>query len=114
MRMVTFFVGAIVKNNKHKICSVCSQKKVSDQDFYKCQGKYRSECKVCTIRKNVRYQRRAKVWLKRIVDVDERRAYMSDYYAKNKAKYAEYRRKFKETHPEYHKEYYRMRLNEKK
>jgi len=76
-----------------------------------CQGKWRSECKACTIRKNVRYQKRTKAWMHRFVDNDEQRSYMVDYYAKNKEKFAEYRRKFKEKYPDYYKEYSRKRKN---
>lgn len=97
-----------------KICSKCNSAKNSLTDFYFCQGKMRSECKSCTIRKNVRYQKRVKAWLHRFVDDEEQRSYMVDYYAKNKEKFAEYRRKFKEKYPDYYKEYSRKRKNERK
>lgn len=73
----------------------------------------RSECKACTINKNVRYQRKIQAWKHRYVDNDEKRSYMIEYYAANKEKFAEYRAKFKERYPEYHKEYSRRRKNEK-
>src|SRR3982751_595156 len=92
-----------------KICSKCNSAKPAEGNFYTCQGQMRSECKACTIRKNVIYQKRTKAWLHRFIDNDEQRSYMVDYYSKNKAKFAEYRRKFKERYPEYHKEYNRRR-----
>jgi hypothetical protein len=84
-----------------------------DSDFYLCQGKVRSECKKCTIKKNVRYQRRVKAWKHRYVDNDEKRSYMIEYYAANKEKFAAYRAKRKAKFPDYHKEYARKRKNEK-
>ena len=96
-----------------KICSRCNTPKDSILDFYICQGKWRSECKACTIKKNVRYQRRVEAWKYRFVDNDEKRSYMVDYYSKNKEKFAGYRKKFKEKYPEYYKEYSRKRKNEK-
>lgn len=103
----------MVINSEIKICSKCHAAKSSITDFYKCQGKIRSECKSCTIRKNVLYQKQNKAWLQRFVDSEQQKSYMVDYYAKNKEKFAEYRRKFKERNPEYHKEYARKRKNER-
>jgi hypothetical protein len=102
-----FFVEEIVAVDDLKICSKCNCAKIASTDFYVCQGKWRSECKACTIRKNVRYQKRVKAWKHRFVDNDEQRSYMVEYYAKNKEKFAEYRRKFKEKYPDYYKEYAR-------
>lgn len=96
-----------------KICSKCNCAKISQTDFYMCQGRWRSECKACTIRKNVRYQKRVKAWKYRFVDNDEKCSYMVDYYAKNKDKFAEYRRKFKERNPDYYREYSRKRKDKK-
>lgn len=96
-----------------KICSKCNCAKIAETDFYMCQRKRRSECKACTIKKNVRYQKRTKAWLHRFVDDEEQRSYMVDYYSKNKEKFAEYRRKFKERNPDYYKEYARKRKNER-
>lgn len=96
-----------------KICSKCNSEKIAETEFYRCRGILRSECKECTIKKNVIYQRRVKAWMNRFVDEDEKRSYMVDYYSKNKEKFAEYRRKFRERYPEYHKEYARKRKNEK-
>ncbi|MFI0477761.1 MAG: hypothetical protein ACH349_01360 [Candidatus Rhabdochlamydia sp.] len=95
--------------NDLKICSKCNCAKIADKDFYKCLGKRRSECKACTISKNVLYQKRIKAWKHRFVDNDEQKSYLVDYYAKNKEKFAEYRRKFREKYPEYHKHYSRKR-----
>lgn len=98
-------------NSELKICSKCNCAKVIETDFYTCQGKKRSECKACTIKKNVHYQRQVEAWKHRYVDDEEKRSYMVDYYAKNKEKFAEYRRQFRIRHPEYHKMYARKRKN---
>ena len=87
--------------------------KFIDSDFYLCQGKPRSECKQCTIDKNIRYQKRVKAWKHRFINDEERRSYMTEYYAKNKEKFAEYRLTFKKKYPEYHKEYSRNLKNVK-
>ena len=94
-----------------KACSRCKSTKDELKDFYICQGKFRSECKVCTIKKNASYQRKAKPWKNRIVDEEEKRSYMTQYYRKNKPKFAEYRRKFRERYPDYYKEYFRKKKN---
>lgn len=107
-------VGEIVSNSDLKICSKCNEAKKYPNNFYMCQGRPRSECKSCTISKNVDYQKRVKAWRYRFVDEEETRSYMVDYYSKNKEKFAEYRRKFKERYPEYYKEYTRKRKNERK
>ena len=99
--------------NDMKICSRCNTPKYALLDFYLCQGKWRSECKACTIKKNVRYQKRVEAWKHRYVDNDEKRLYMVEYYSKNKDKFAEYRKKFRAQHPEYYKEYSRRRKNER-
>lgn len=113
-KMASFSVeGTVMTKTDFKICSKCNCAKEAQTEFYMCQGKMRSECKACTIKKNVRYQKQTKAWLHRFVDDDEQRSYMVEYYAKNKQKFAEYRRKFKERYPEYHKEYARKRKNER-
>jgi hypothetical protein len=112
-KMASFSVEvSVMSKTEFKICSKCNSPKSADTDFYRCQGKMRSECKACTIRKNVHYQKQTKAWLHRFVDDDEQRSYMVDYYSKNKEKFAEYRRKFKERYPDYYKEYTRKRKNE--
>lgn len=97
--------------NNLKICSKCNTAKDSDS-FYSSKGKIRSECKACTIKKNVYYQKKTKSWKNRFIDSDEKRSYMVDYYAKNRDKFAEYRKTFREKHPEYFKLYSRKRKNE--
>lgn len=92
-----------------KICSQCHRAKEPDRDFYLCSGRWRSECKMCTIKRNVRYQRKVKAWKHRYVDDDTRRLYMREYYDKNKEKFAKYRSEFKERYPEYYKDYFRKR-----
>jgi hypothetical protein len=103
----------VVQMSDTKKCSKCHKSKIIHMDFYMCQGSYRSECKMCTIKKNVAHQKKTKSWRHRFVDSDEKRLYSVDYYAKNKDKFAEYRRKFKERYPNYHKEYNQRRKMEK-
>lgn len=95
--------------SEFKICSRCNAAKRSATDFYLCQGKSRSECKSCTIKKNVKYQRKVKAWKNRFVDNDTHRSYMVEYYAKNREKFAAYREKFRKKYPDYHREYARKR-----
>ncbi len=92
-----------------KKCSKCSKEKDISKEFYLCAGKLRSECKSCTIKRNVRYQKRVNAWRTRYGCDDERRQYMREYYAKNKDKFAEYRRKFVEKYPDYYTQYFRRR-----
>jgi hypothetical protein len=97
-----------------KTCTRCNTEKLLKGNFYTCLGNIRSECKACTIRQNVAYQRRTKAWMHRFVDDEQKRTYMVDYYAKNKEKFAVYRRTLKEKYPDYHKDYRRKRKNEQK
>jgi hypothetical protein len=92
-----------------KICSQCSVSK-SLVDFYFCAGQRRSECKACTIKRNVKYQQRVKAWNYRY-DNEARKSYMREYYKKNKAKYSKYRKEFRERYPEYYKDYFKKRNN---
>lgn len=85
-----------------KICSICHQDKPYD-DYYCWRGTYRGECKKCTIRKNVK---RKKEKGSGTVDLDARRQYHREYYAKNKEKFKEYRKAFLERHPSYYKDQY--------
>lgn len=92
-----------------KTCTRCHEEKDREQDFYLCAGKWRGECKACTIKRNVRYQRKVKAWKHRYVDDETRRLYMREYYEKNKDKFAQYRKEFRDRYPEYYKEYFRNR-----
>lgn len=92
-----------------KICSQCYECKLIDGEYYLWQGRPRSECKRCTIKRNVRYQKRVKAWRHRYVDEEARRLYMREYYNQNKEKFAKYRSEFKARNPEYYKEYFRKR-----
>lgn len=92
-----------------KICSKCNKAKKATQDFYLCSGRWRSECKKCTVKRNVKYQRKIRAWKTRYVDDEARRAYMRDYYAKNKEKFAQYREEFRERYPDYYTLYFRAR-----
>lgn len=105
--LVISSVGGTVES---KICTNC--KEIKDiSDFYVCGGQLRGDCKECTKKKNLTYQRKHKTWLTRFKDMTERREYMKEYYANNKEKFAEIRRRFKEKHPDYGKEYARERRN---
>jgi len=93
--------------NELKVCTRCGEEKDASKDFYFCSGQRRSECKKCTIKRNVGYQKKAQTWKYRCVEGDDRRPYMREYYSKNKEKFTEYRSKFREKNPEYYREYYR-------
>lgn len=105
---------AIMSPDDQRRCTRCGKFKVLNEGFYMCQGRWRSECKVCTIKRNVRYQKKHKTWFNRNVDPEERRAYLRDYYKKNKAKYQEYRKKFLKRNPDYFKNYYRLNKEDEK
>lgn len=97
--------------SEFKICSKCHQSKEIESGFYLCSGKRRSECKACTVKRNVKYQSKTQAWKYRFVDGDERRHYMREYYANNKEKFADYRAKFRDKYPEYYKDYFQNRKN---
>lgn len=92
-----------------KSCSRCKVKKYLISEFYVYQGKWRSECKACTIKKNVDYQKKTKAWKHRFVDREGRRSYMVEYYARNREKFAEYRKKLKKKYPKYYRDYARRK-----
>lgn len=95
-----------------KICCKCEKaKKV--EDFYQFKGDYRTECKACTIKRNVIYQRKMKVWKYRDNDNEARKVYCRKYYQKNKEKFAKYRADFIKRHPEYYKKYFRKQKEKK-
>lgn len=100
-------------SDEMKTCSRCMKDKIKYMDFYMCQDKYRSECKRCTIKKNIQYQKKIQSWKNRCIDNIELKKYMTEYYANNKEKFAEYRKRFKEKNPDYYKNYSRRRKNEK-
>lgn len=89
-----------------KNCVKCHKEKSLD-DFYKAMGRPRSKCKQCTIKDNYKHQQKTKAWENRVVDKDANKAYMKLYYENNKAKFAEHRKKFKENHPDYYRDYAR-------
>jgi hypothetical protein len=95
-----------------KICTRCKECKTI-ADFYKCKGVRRPECKECTIERNVQYQKKHKIWVHRYSDPETRKDYYRDYYSRNPDKFAEYRAKFRETHPDYFRQRYRDQLNGK-
>jgi hypothetical protein len=85
---------------KMKTCSRCGEDK-HVIEFYSYHGKVRPECKKCTIERNRIYQKSVPRASRYIGD-EEQRAYYRAYYESHKEKFAEYRRTFKERHPEYH------------
>jgi hypothetical protein len=107
-----YFIAWVIGMNKTKKCTKCEVHKPF-KDFYLCKGNPRGECKACTIRRNVSYQRRVEAWKFRYVDHDVNRKYMTEYYRSHKEKYKEYRKKFKERYPHYHRDYARRRKGEK-
>jgi len=88
-----------------KKCSDCNEDKDVRLDYYMCSGKYRSECKACTIKRNVKYQRETGAWKYRFADDEARKLSMRVYYAKNKEQFAKYRAEFKDRHPDYYRKY---------
>ena len=92
-----------------KKCSKCAENKSLKNDFYYVKGKVRSECKKCTIRASVEFQRKRKTWLIRQKGDEKRPSYMLAYYAKNKDKFPEYRKRFEEKYPGYYKNYAKKR-----
>jgi hypothetical protein len=92
-----------------KICSKCHKAKDPSLDFYMCAGRWRSECKQCTIKRNIKYQKKTKAWKHRYGNDEDRKQYMREYYNRNKEKFAQYRSDFRDKHPEYYKEYFRTR-----
>lgn len=92
----------------NKTCARCNLDK-PEELFYFSSGKRRSECKSCTIQRNVRYQKKVRAWKKRETDQESRRTYMRKYYEGNKERFAKYRENFRIRHPEYYKEYFRKR-----
>lgn len=95
------FVEVNVAEIELKVCTKCHTSKEKHKDFYICMGVMRGECKKCTIRRNVKYQQKIKPWINRFVDGDETRSYMAEYKAKNPEKFVQYRKTFKEKHPNY-------------
>ena len=91
-----------------RICNRCGESK-RYIDYYFCSGKPRSECKTCTIRRNIIYQRQVKAWKSRYETDEARKIYMRAYYHKNKQKFAKYREDFRLRYPDYYKDYFRKR-----
>jgi len=94
-----------------KICTKCHEAKKALEEFYQCLGKYRSECKSCTIKRNVKYQRENKT--SKRYDYASRRLYMRKYYYNNKLKFAQYRAEFKKRYPNYYKQYFKKNKKNK-
>lgn len=96
-----------------KICSKCRQSKDAYLDYYGNQGNMRSECKSCTIKRNVKRQKLLQSWKYRFADEVSRKEYAKEYYAKNRERFAQYRAEFKKRNPEYYKMYSRNKKNKK-
>ena len=102
-------------NEPMKMCSRCEEVKCKITDFYMCAGKFRSECKACTIKKNISYQQEKKKIPQDQIKLMKREAYMKSYYAQEnvRKKYVHYRKKFRDKHPGYFK-IYGQKLRESK
>lgn len=100
--------------SEFKTCSQCHVAKELPISFYICAGKFRSECKACTVKKNVQYNKNVRAWRQRYVSDEARKLYMRQYYDKNRAKFAVYRSKFKSRYPNYYREYFRKHKYVKK
>lgn len=96
-----------------RTCTTCHITKIQELDFYYCNGRYRGDCKQCTIRKNAKYQRDNKTWLSKNIDKDRLREYMKEYRQKNPEKFREYRQRFIDKHPGYFRNYYLEHKGEK-
>src|ERR1044071_3837130 len=96
-----------------KTCTQCQVEKEKEAHFYKCNGKFRSECKVCTIKRNSEYQKTSKTWRAKHRSSVSRRNYMRAYYATNKEKYSRYRKEFKTRNPDYYKKYFQRHPRKK-
>jgi len=90
-----------------KICTRCGIEKDLYTCYYMCSGKWKSECKMCTIKIVSRDQKKKGSWRYREIDLDSRRDYMRLYRELNKEKFIEYRKRFNARHPDYYKEYHR-------
>jgi hypothetical protein len=96
-----------------KKCKKCKTIKNIKTDFYN-NGKYvRWECKKCYLRTKVRVVAPKESSKKPAISNEAKRAYMREYYAKNRDKYISYRMKFDALNPEYQKNYREMKKNEK-
>jgi hypothetical protein len=99
--------------DEQKRCSCCGKWKILSADFYCSKGVFRAECKVCTIRRNTKYQKVNKSWLGRSLNKEERKRYMRDYYMKNVKNYKEYREKFVRNNPDYYRKYYKNSMKKR-
>lgn len=92
-----------------KICTKCSKEK-EITDFYKCSGKYKSECKACTVKGVMKYSKTY-----REENRDEfnakRRKWTKKHYANNRELYAKWRAAFKANNPDYYRNYYATKRN---
>lgn len=105
--MVLSSVEIFVPMTELRTCKTCKEAKPASESYYAYKGKLRGECKTCCIKKNIAYQVKNEVWKTRFVDKDKKKSYIADYYAKNKPKFDEYRRRFLEKNPHYNRDYMR-------
>lgn len=96
-----------------KKCNKCEKIKFIPDDFYFYVGRYRPACKACQIKINMKRQKVNGRWKPRLVENNERRPYMQEYYDKNKAKFKDYRLKNAEKMREYQL-MYRTKQKEKR
>lgn len=104
--IITAARGDVMETEKK--CSKCKRFK-EFKEFYFSKGRYRAECKKCTVKHVVIAQRQRRKGIP-----SNSRSYMLEYYANNREKFAEYRRRFKERHPDYYRVYKQDLLNKPK
>lgn len=85
-----------------KTCIKCKVEKESPADFYKQKDYIRNICREC-FKKITRIQSEKRKLLKK--EANPNYSYSREYYAKNKEKFAEYRRRFLEKNPGYMKRF---------
>lgn len=99
-------ISSVLRNVKmNRICAKCSKEK-DISNYYLCLGKIRTECKECTIKRNMAYQKLRKIQHAKLPSDERRKLYMRKYYSENKEKFAAYRATFREKYPNYYKEYF--------
>lgn len=92
--------------SEFKRCSKCNEVKEIYTGFYMCSGKWRAECKVCSIKRNTKYKQKHRLNKLPYCDDEHRKSYMRSYYSQNLEKFAGYRDRFRKKHPNYNKEYF--------
>lgn len=77
-------------------------------NFYTCYGYPRGECKDC-FKSQVKQTTKLKKSIKNLLSISRPKEYMESYYQRNKEKFRENSKNFKQRNPHYFKDYYRQR-----